>query len=396
MLVFASGRGNHVFSVSTPQAWISQWQLPHGTSGINKIALLYRFYQSDDGNPVVSWTGGGTNRTVIAQVCALRGVDQVTPFDVLGATSSNVSQVNIGPISGITTGPNGKCVIVFGHRADDWTSVATLTGDGLTWNEIGEPSTTSGNDAGEVWDYAISATGSIIITAKTFTVTGGLANTGLGVIQSLNEAIVDVFGNPNIEAAQNLWNADIDFCKFQFTGPTGIYTGSIGVYLHSVASSPNNKMLVGIYKVTDNSKVVGSVEKTGLVVGWQTQTLGSFTLENLASYWLVIHAPTGNSGRYTVRAVIQHGWQIRAYDGTLPDTLSPAGQNEYLCSIYCTYTSIISERIVGKEFPMYYYSQGSPSELRSRVSGAPITVVAQDYPRLLVKQGKAQELKSRW
>jgi hypothetical protein len=188
MLCFASARGNG--TLGTPTGWTQKWQLAHASSGINNAALFYRFYQAGDGDPTVTYTGGASGHTVIAQVCAFRGVDPANPFDVQGATSSNASQANIGPISGITTGANGKCVIVFGHRADDWTSVATLSGDGLTWNEIGEPDSTLGNDAGEVWDYAISTTGSITITNKTFTVTGGSANTGMGVMQSLNEEVI--------------------------------------------------------------------------------------------------------------------------------------------------------------------------------------------------------------
>ena len=188
MLCFASARGNG--TLGTPTGWTQKWQLAHASSGINNAALFYRFYQAGDGDPTVTYTGGAFGHTVIAQVCAFRGVDPANPFDVQGATSSNASQVNIGPISGITTGANGKCVIVFGHRADDCTSVAALSGDGLTWNEIGEPDSTLGDDAGEVWDYAISTTGSITITNKTFTVTGGSANRGMGVMQSLNEEVI--------------------------------------------------------------------------------------------------------------------------------------------------------------------------------------------------------------
>lgn len=187
VLIFCSGR--NIGYVFTSPGYTERWSLDHSSSGINTIVLLYRFYQAGDGNPVVSWTGGATNATVIMQICAFRGVDSTTPFDIQGATSSNPSQANIGPITGITTGVNGKCTIVFGHRADDWTSVATLTGDGLTWNEIGEPDSTAGTDAGMVWDYAIHG-GNQSITAKTFTVTAGAANYGMGVMQSLNESAI--------------------------------------------------------------------------------------------------------------------------------------------------------------------------------------------------------------
>ena len=192
LLIFVSGRNTgYVFSCT---GYSKKWdpELDHSSSGINTIGLFWKIHSGSESNPTVSWTGGATNATVIMQMCAFRGVNQTTPFDVQGATSSNGDLQNIGPISGITTGVNGKCVIVFGHRSDDWTSVDTLTGDGLTWYEIGEPDSTSGSDAGMVWDYAISASGSITITAKTFTVTGGTTDYGLGVMLSLNEAVAQV------------------------------------------------------------------------------------------------------------------------------------------------------------------------------------------------------------
>jgi len=185
VLVFVTGRGNHNF---TSTVLGRQWQYSHASSGINKIALFYKFYQTGDGNPDINWTGGGTSQTVIAQACAFRGVSTTTPFGVIGASSSNASQANIGPIGGISGVPAGDPIIVFGHRADDWTSVATLSGDGLTWYEIGEPKTSSGNDAGEVWDYAFSA--GLSVTSKTFTVTGGLVQTGMGIMQSLKAAVI--------------------------------------------------------------------------------------------------------------------------------------------------------------------------------------------------------------
>jgi len=186
LLCFASARGNG--TLGTPTGWTQLFQVAHSSSGINKIALFYKIAVGGDANPTVTYTGGASGHTVIAQCCAFRGVDPSSPFDVIGATSSNASQANIGPISGITPTVEDACVIVMGHKADDWTSVATLSGDGLTWVEIGEPDSDLGNDAGEVWDYAIISGSPITITNKTFTVTGGAAQTGLGKMISLKPA----------------------------------------------------------------------------------------------------------------------------------------------------------------------------------------------------------------
>ncbi len=150
-----------------------------------------------------------------------------------------------------------------------------------------------------------------------------------------------IFGDQNQESDPSGWENDIDLCQFQFTGITGTYTGSISVDLEAVPASPNNKMIVGLYKATDLSKVAVSAEMTGLVTGWQTANLiGSFTLTNNAYYWLVVSAPSGNAGYSAAGAIAgQHGWDTRAYDGTLPDPMVIDSTEQKICSIYCTYTA---------------------------------------------------------
>lgn len=55
------------------------------------------------------------------------------------------------------------------------------------------------------------------------------------------------------------------------------------------------------------------------------------------------------------------------------------------------------ETIVAQEFPMTYYSNSaSVKELRSKVSGATVTKIANDFPPGLIKAGKAQELTGKW
>lgn len=45
---------------------------------------------------------------------------------------------------------------------------------------------------------------------------------------------------------------------------------------------------------------------------------------------------------------------------------------------------------------LYRFEPVTSKELRSRVSGATITKVAQEYPQILLKSGKAKELRSKW
>jgi len=55
----------------------------------------------------------------------------------------------------------------------------------------------------------------------------------------------------------------------------------------------------------------------------------------------------------------------------------------------------IVETIVAKEFPMLYYAT-TPKELTSKVSGATVIHIAQDFPETLLKTNKAKELRSKW
>jgi hypothetical protein len=60
-------------------------------------------------------------------------------------------------------------------------------------------------------------------------------------------------------------------------------------------------------------------------------------------------------------------------------------------------TVAVAEAIVAKNFPMDYLpSPAKAAQLTSKVSGATITTVSQDYPLTLIKKDKAQELKSKW
>jgi hypothetical protein len=55
------------------------------------------------------------------------------------------------------------------------------------------------------------------------------------------------------------------------------------------------------------------------------------------------------------------------------------------------------ETIVAKNFPMNYLpSPAKATQLTSKISGATITTVSQDYPLTLLKKDKAQELKSKY
>jgi len=55
------------------------------------------------------------------------------------------------------------------------------------------------------------------------------------------------------------------------------------------------------------------------------------------------------------------------------------------------------ETITAKSFPMFYFSKPlNALEIISKVEGATITHIAKDFPEILLKRGKAQELRSKW
>jgi hypothetical protein len=97
---------------------------------------------------------------------------------------SSVSQFNTAAqdiaYPALPVGLGGVLLVWFGWKADDWTSVATL--GGIT--EIGEPSSTSGNDAGIVWDFNTSA-GVPTVVGGSFVVTGGTSQISRGGVFAL-------------------------------------------------------------------------------------------------------------------------------------------------------------------------------------------------------------------
>lgn len=165
-----------------------------------KFQFYWSIYQTGQGNPTVNNNSGGAQSTVIAQIAAFSGTHATTPIDVIGSVLSSTGS-DIGPIPAITPGYADGAVVVFGDRSDDWTSVATLSGDSLTWNEIGEPDSTSGADGGMVWDYALYSA-IPTLTDKTFTVTGGLSDITHGLMFSIRPPDVAFTGIPYLVTAR--------------------------------------------------------------------------------------------------------------------------------------------------------------------------------------------------
>lgn len=165
------------------------WNLLEDSGNVNggRRTISWKVHQSGEGSTTFAHPNASANATCIAYCLTLRGVDTTTPIEVEGTHTAIASTQDIGPITGITPLTAGALVLVAGFKMDNWTSVATLSGDGLTWSEHVDFSSALGNDAGVVLDSATGWT-SGAITSKTFTVTGGAAQASQGVMLSIKPA----------------------------------------------------------------------------------------------------------------------------------------------------------------------------------------------------------------
>lgn len=144
----------------------------------NNLCLWGKIHSGSEVAPTVTFTNGVTNATTTAQMAAFRGVSMRS----LGAASQlNASAQDIAyPALAIPQAP--ACVLYLGWKQDDWTSVATIAGAA----EIGEVSSTAGDDAGIVWDYVLQASTAVNISAGSFVVTGGAAAISRGMVVALD------------------------------------------------------------------------------------------------------------------------------------------------------------------------------------------------------------------
>lgn len=156
MLMVAAIRNSGAGAPVTPAGWtlhvdLGNFRLYSKVAGPGEVA------------PTVTFSGGVVNATTSAQIAAWRGAPSVPA----AVGQSNASAQNVA-YAGITPAGDNCAVVVAGWKQDDWTSVATLAG----MTEIGEPSSTLGDDQGLVWDYVIQ-TAAAAVPAGVFVVTGG-------------------------------------------------------------------------------------------------------------------------------------------------------------------------------------------------------------------------------
>lgn len=156
------------------------------TAGAGQFIVWYKVAASGaETNPTFTIPDGEAGETNIAMCFGLTGADTADPLDVIGTASHHASQVNIGPINGITPTTSGAAVCVFGYHIDDGTAATTLTTDGLTWTETIDIGSNQGNDGTIVADCTVLAGAPPTISASTITMSSGSAHGG-GITVSFN------------------------------------------------------------------------------------------------------------------------------------------------------------------------------------------------------------------
>lgn len=178
LVILANGRGNNVPTPQLPSGWTSIF-----SSG--EMQLFGRYYKTGDAAPTVTFVGGNPGDTTSAQMAAFSGLSMNLDVNVPGnyangyVVQSNGSTVNIAYPAYLNRRTN-SAMLILGSRRDDWTSVATIAGT----TEVGDTSSTSGGDAGIVWDFYNPGTPTTV-AAGSFVVTGGGAADTKGAVVGL-------------------------------------------------------------------------------------------------------------------------------------------------------------------------------------------------------------------
>lgn len=176
LLLFASIRNSGAGTPNTPAGYSLLLNMANARI-FGKVA------GTSESAPTVSFTGGVTNADTIAQTAAFSGYPGLT---VDGTATNTGSGTNLQYPASPTINSGRVLAITAGWKQDDWTS---LTGDPGT--RIGATSTTTGDDAAQVWSYALKRTSAV--ASASYTVTGGAsATTRAGVLHLVADPAVTV------------------------------------------------------------------------------------------------------------------------------------------------------------------------------------------------------------
>jgi hypothetical protein len=190
VVCFVVSRENTDGSFTFSAGWDEVFQ-DRNAQGI--ITAFKRIFQAGDSAPTITPVNHGTE-SLIAHCATWRGIDTSDPIDVVGTiASSGVSTEDVGPITGITLGAGDLLIVGGMRRNDDTGDFLVLTGDSLTFAEIGQTSQSGGGQITQVWDYAIDGGSGTAVTSKTFDYQLTDTTTWRGVMFSMNAAAASTF-----------------------------------------------------------------------------------------------------------------------------------------------------------------------------------------------------------
>lgn len=190
LLIFAGAHGTGTADPVCPAGWT---EIAVPTSG--EVKLFGRYYVTGDTAPTVALLGGSAGVTLGAQMAAFSGLSMTLdknlhfdyPESVFGARGSQNSSAQDMVYLSYRPRRASSAVLLLGKKNDDWTGVATPAG----WTEVGDSSSTLGNDMGMAWYFDVDAGAVLPVAAGSLVVTGGAAATsqtaviGLRPLQTL-------------------------------------------------------------------------------------------------------------------------------------------------------------------------------------------------------------------
>lgn len=146
---------------------VSGWSRLAVFGAQENVAVFARQYVAGDAAPTITFVSGSAGDTTTAQTCAFRYLQPVLHSRAVRLFNTAAASIAT-PDFQIT---RDACVaLLVAWKQDDWTSSSPPAG----FTEIGEPSSTLGNDQAVTWAYQIQTTATSV-AATSFTITGGAA-----------------------------------------------------------------------------------------------------------------------------------------------------------------------------------------------------------------------------
>lgn len=215
LIAVAAIRNSGTGTCDTPSDWTELVDF----GNVSVFAWHYNAAQGDTSVPLF-FSGGVANATTLGQVFAFRGVEQ-NIADVLdgSATQLNGAAQNIA-VPGLVGSTDEVTSVVIGWKQDDWTSVATLSGQLFT--EISDNPSALGDDAGLEIQYRIGGfSGAKTVSATSLTVTGGAAAISRAIVLQL---VPSTFGVWTTDADDYPMNLDVGGVKITATACSDGYS----------------------------------------------------------------------------------------------------------------------------------------------------------------------------